>query len=291
MWFTFAIISAFCASLSTIIEKKVLEKEHSSTFSAILSFLAAIITLPALYIYRDFDIPLMVWPILIVSSLLVTIAFLEVTSGIRHLDISNSAPLFLLSPLMTALLAFVFLGETLSVLQLSGMVLLGVGTYILQTKNLLDARGFLSHLTHDKYVKIILLGLFLYGITSILDRVVLHTYNMPVFLSLAISQILIAINFGFLMLYKKINLVLIIKNSFSKNIKIILLVAMLTVSYRVAQNYAVSLAAVGLVTAVKRSSSLFTTIIGGEIFHEKELIKKSIACLIMILGVFLIAFK
>jgi drug/metabolite transporter (DMT)-like permease len=114
---------------------------------------------------------------------------------------------------------------------------------------------------------------------------------MPVFLSLAISQILIAINFGFLMLYKKINLALIIKNSFSKNIKTILLVAVLTVSYRVAQNYAVSLAAVGLVTAVKRSSSLFTTLIGGEIFHEKELIKKSVACLIMILGVFLIAFK
>jgi drug/metabolite transporter (DMT)-like permease len=126
MWFTFAIISAFCASLATIVEKKVLEKEHSDTFSAILSVFAAIMTLPALYVYRDFDIPLIVWPILIASSLLATLAFLEVTSGIRHLDISNSAPLFLLSPLMTALLAFVFLGEKLMSCKQKTYLMLGV---------------------------------------------------------------------------------------------------------------------------------------------------------------------
>jgi uncharacterized membrane protein len=67
------------------------------------------------------------------------------------------------------------------------------------------------------------------------------------------------------------------------------LIALLTTLYRLAQAHATALAAVGLVVAVKRSSALFTTVIGGELFREHDLIRKSVACLIMIVGVYLLA--
>jgi uncharacterized membrane protein len=76
-----------------------------------------------------------------------------------------------------------------------------------------------------------------------------------------------------------------------KEWKFLLLVAILTSLHRWMQGEATALAAVGLVIAIKRSSALFTTVIGGELFKEKDLMRKSIACLIMIGGVFLIAVR
>ena len=68
----------------------------------------------------------------------------------------------------------------------------------------------------------------------------------------------------------------------------ILLVAGLTFGYRFFQMEAVSMAYVALVSAIKRSSALFSTFIGGELFKEQNLFRKSVACLIIIAGVLII---
>lgn len=286
-WFIYAIISSFCASLATILEKKVLQKEHTNVFSASLSIVAAISTLPFLFIY-DSHLPLEVFVYMLVASVLATIAFVEVTKGIRHLEISSAAPLFLLSPLITTILAFIFLGESLTKLQTFGMLLLLVGAYILQTRSITDFRDFWSHITGDIYVKLILVGLMLYGVTSLIDRIVLHKYGVEPLVYVAYIQLFIAINFVIFTYIQRKSFKVIVQ-SFRDSGSGIVLVALLTTGYRVAQSMATALAYVGLVIAIKRSSSLFTTIIGGEIFHETDLFRKTIACMIMIVGVVLIA--
>jgi hypothetical protein len=52
------------------------------------------------------------------------------------------------------------------------------------------------------------------------------------------------------------------------------------------QTYVVSLPAakIALVTAMKRGSTVFTTILGGEIFHDKHLLQRSLAALGMVIG-------
>jgi len=74
------------------------------------------------------------------------------------------------------------------------------------------------------------------------------------------------------------------------NWKWVFVVAVLVVGARLAQQYAVSLPGVliSLVVPIKRLSALFATIIGGELFHEKHILRKSIACVIMIIGAVLI---
>jgi len=47
-------------------------------------------------------------------------------------------------------------------------------------------------------------------------------------------------------------------------------------------------ASVGIVVAIFRLRSLVTTIEGGKFFHETQLLKKSIACTIMIIGAILV---
>ncbi|MFH1589978.1 MAG: hypothetical protein ABIB43_05410 [archaeon] len=44
-------------------------------------------------------------------------------------------------------------------------------------------------------------------------------------------------------------------------------------------------AAISLIIPIKRTSSLFTTLIGGKLFHEKNLLIKILASIIMIWGV------
>lgn len=290
MWFVYSITSAILAALSTILEKKTLEKEHSFNVSVAIAILAAILLSPALFIHRSVDIPPMALLIMFLGSILATIAFIEVTKGIRHMEISVSAPLFLLAPLITSLMAFVFLGEKLSHIQVFGMVLLGIGTYILQTKKLSDYRTFLSHLEHDTYIKLLLFSMFLYSITSLFDRVLVTTYALPAMLVVEYSQIMIACNFMCIILYKHYSMGEIYM-MIRKNITMLVLIGLCTIGYRVSQSTAASLAAgIGLVVAVKRTSSLFTTVIGGNLFREKDLVRKTLACLIMVVGVFLIAY-
>ena len=206
------------------------------------------------------------------------------------MEISALAPLFLISPFITALIAYIALGESLTRTQLIGMGLLALGTYILETRRMSDLRGFLDHFFGNTYTRLIILGLFLYAIASTIDRVILGEWGVPPMLMVGLVHLFIFFNFLAYFVWKKRPVRPLFFTLYS-SWKSLTLIALLTVGYRVAYAYAVSLAAVALVIAIKRSSSLFTTIIGGQLFHDQALLRKSIACMIMLSGVALIALR
>lgn len=289
-WFAYAVLSAFLGSLSAIIEKRTLSHIHAMDFSIILSFAAAIYSLPFLFAGDWSSIQPFLIALIFCVSLLAAFAFIGVTRGLRHLDISTTSSLFLLGPFITALLAYLILGETLSQLQLSGIALLAVGIYVLETKHFFRFSEFWKNMTESKYTKYIFFGLFLYGFTGVGDRIILGHYHVDAKFYTALVQFFLAIQFTLIAFYYRGGLRAPLESA-RREWKMIFLVALLTTLYRYMQAEATALAAIGLVIAVKRSSALFTTIIGGEIFNEKNLVRKSIACLIMIGGVFLIALK
>ena len=289
-WFGYAVISAFIGSLSAIIEKKTLAHIHAMDFSIMLSFAAALCSLPFLWSPSWHSVSPEIVVIIFGVSLIAAFAFIGVTRGLRHLDISTSSSLFLLGPFITALLAYLILGETLTHIQLGGIALLAVGIYILETKHLLRFGEFWKNTTGDRYTRYILLGLLLYGFCGVGDRIVLGYFHIDAKFYTALVQFFLAIQFTLIACYYRGGLREPLK-SVRGEWKLLLLVAVLTTLYRYMQAEATALAAIGLVVAVKRSSALFTTVIGGELFREKGLFRKSIACLIMISGVFLMAMK
>lgn len=289
-WFGYAVISAFIGSLSAMIEKKTLAHIHALDFSIMLSFAAALCSLPFLWSPSWHSLSPAIVGIIFGVSLMAAFAFIGVTRGLRHLDISTSSSLFLLGPFITSLLAYLILGETLTHIQLGGIVLLAAGIYVLETKHLLRFGEFWKNTTGDRYTRYILLGLLLYGFCGVGDRIVLGHFHVDAKFYTALVQFFLAVQFTLIACYYRGGLREPFR-SVSSEWKLLVLVAILTTLYRYLQAEATALAAIGLVIAVKRSSALFTTIIGGELFHEKELFRKSIACLIMIGGVFLIAVK
>lgn len=286
-WIFFAVIAAVLTAASTITQKKTLLKEHAMEFSAVLALIIFLISLP-LFLLVDYSrLDFVTVLILYLFSILGSFAFLLAAKSLRHMDISASSPLMTTGPAFVALFAFVFLNETLKLGQLAGIGLLIIGAYILETKKHHSLLEPLKEFISSKYIHYIIFALILYAACSVGDRLVLSIRGMQVEAYIAFVHLFLALNFFILISvfhdgYKGI------KRGLKSSGWWIFLVAVFTLGYRLAQAQAVSMTYVALVSAIKRSSALFATIIGGELFKEKNLFRKSVACVIIVGGVLLI---
>jgi drug/metabolite transporter (DMT)-like permease len=286
-WFSFALIAAILVSATSLLEKRALKVEHAAEFSAVLAVMNAIISIPLFFMYGVPNLTVRGFLIILLVSVLGSIAYLLSAKSVRHLDISLASPFFVLAPGINAFFAYLFLGEALTAIQVLGLFIMLGGSYILQLKPELKWRDPIKEAYESKYIYLLLTSLLIYSATSLLDRYVLTREGLNPGSYLALVQVFIAINFIILLTifydgYRGI------KHGVIQYGPSILMVSVLTVGYRFAQVQATALAYIGLVSAVKRSSSLFTTLIGGEIFHEKGLLRKTSACIIMIAGLALL---
>ncbi len=282
-WYVFAILAAVLTAASTIVEKKTLLKEHAMEFSAVLALFNFGITF-FLLPYIDFNISPKTIGIMYIVSVLGALAYLFVAKAIRHMDVSIVSPLMTISPAIVVILAFFILGERITFLQLFGILLLIVGSYILE-RQYHGTKKIFTRRFKSNYFYYVFLALILYGFCSIFDKFILRTVSPLTYIP--IIHFFIAINF--------IILICIFHNGFEgikhgiKSAgKWILLVAIFVTGYRLLQAQAISMAYVSLVIPIKRMSAFFTTLIGGRIFHEKNLAQRVFACIIILAGVFLV---
>lgn len=287
IWLIYSLIAAIFTAATSITEKKTLLKEHAMEFSTVLSIIILIISIPLFFIIDYSKLQLIPIILLFFSAILGATGFLLVAKSVRHMEISNSAPLFALGPGIITLLAFIFLKETISRNQTIGIMLLITGAYILEIRENKSILEPIKTLKKSRYHQYIILALILYSITSLFDRAILSRYDMNPIAFIAFAHIFLAFNF-IIMLHIFHDGIKGIKHGTKNAGWWILLIAIFVISYRITQAYAIKIANVGLVTAIKRTSTLLTVIIGGEIFREKGLFKKTIASSIMILGAILI---
>jgi len=287
MWLIYAILCAFLLSAASLVQKKTLIREHAMEFAATLAIITMILCLPFLFFIDLSQLNPRIIFIIYSASWLGSIGFLLVAKSVRHMEISEAAPLLVIGPAVSAILAFVLLGEKLTLLQMSGILILIIGSYILELKSNHDFSHPMRIFRQSRYSIFILFAVALYAVASIFDRVVLSQYSIQPLAYIAVVHIFIAINFLILisLFHDGIRG---IRHGLQNTGVWLLLAGMLTVGYRLAQAQAVQAAYVGLVLPIKRMSAFFTTIIGGELYHEHNLFRKSIACAIMLGGVLMI---
>lgn len=287
VWFIFALLSAVFLSASSIVEKKTLKTVHTIDLSASLAFSNLIFALPFLFFVDFSKVELHSMIVIFGSGLVAAIAFYLVAKAIRHMEISAVAPFLALAPGTTSFFGFFILGEQLPAQSIWGIILMIVGSYILTLE---PGKGILSPVkvfAESRYIHFVLASLFFYSIGATLDRAILFDFGVPVanymffahlFIGLLYIPALFFIGRGFGGILEAVK-------TEKKNI---FLMSIFTIIYRFFQMQALSLMFVGLVSAIKRSSSFFTTLIGGELFHEKHLGRKVFASMIIILGTVLI---
>jgi drug/metabolite transporter (DMT)-like permease len=290
-WFMLALISAVLSAIAAIAEKKSLFKVEPLEFSALVSLFSLLFSLPFLLF---FDISTITWPalaILFIKCIFNALAFYSVMVALKRLDISNSLPLMNLSPAIVAVAALIFLKEFFGLKELSGMVLVITGTYII---NLGDKNTYLAPFMlffKSKGHNYILLALASFTVSSILDKVLVgDIIRMPPEAFMFFQQVFTLLLFlvPLIILGKKKTLIS-LAGALKETGVLLVFIGLLTIGYRYSQILAVKSGKVALVLAVKRLSIFFACLIGGKLFNEKNLAVRLTATAIILTGLTLIA--
>ena len=288
MWFLVALLSSFLSAFAAITQKKVLFNLKPLEFSFYLSLVNLLFSIPFFFFIDYQTINSQNLSILFIKSLIGALAFLCVMTALKNLQISNALPLLALTPGFVAVFAFFILDEKLKYYEIIGLISLILGTYILESKSLKEVLVPFSVFIKSKYHQFILAALLLFTASSIMDKVLLIKLNLTPTSLTAFQHIFFALLFSIIYLIANKSISKKEIFTFKENLGWIALISILTIGYRFSQVWAVSLASVALVLAVKRTSVLWATIIGGKIFKDTNLLKKVIAVIFILVGAILI---
>lgn len=283
-WFAIALLSAFLSAGAAITQKKVLSTIGALEFSFLLSVVNLVFSIPFFFFIDYETINSVNLSILFLKSFIGVGAFFCVMLALKNLEISNALPLLALTPGFIAVFAFFLLGESLKFSEVVGLILLMLGSFLLESQNGKNFVLPLSVFIKSKYHRFIILALLLFSASSILDKFLLVKMNLSPISLTAFQHFYFAALFGIIyFLFRKKTEP--IKTFISKdNVLWIALISLLTIGYRFSQVAAVGMASVALVLAIKRTSVFWATVIGGKIFNDKDLLKRSIAAILIVIG-------
>jgi drug/metabolite transporter (DMT)-like permease len=287
-WLVVALVSALLSAFAAITQKKVLFSLGALEFSFLLSIVNLVFSIPFFFFIDYETINTLNLSILFAKSVIGVAAFLCVMISLKYLEISNALPLLALTPGFVAVFAFLILGESLKSLEVIGLVLLIVGSFILESKNIKEFVFPFKVLLRSKYHRFIIFALLLFTASSILDKLLLIKLNLSPISLTAFQHVYFAIIFSLIYIFFKRREAETSVSVKKDNLGWIALISVLTIGYRYTQIVAVSLASVALVLAIKRTSVFWATVIGGKLFNDKDLLKRSIAAILILIGVILI---
>ncbi len=287
-WRLLAFASALFSAAAAISQKKILFEINALKFSTILSFVNIPFAFAFLYNSNISELNSAALVILYGKSILGAFAFWSVMLALKNMEISGALPLMVLTPGFVALFAFLILGESLTPFSIAGMILLLIGTYVLEA----GGKGTLFEpfkvFVKSKRHRYIVYALALFTVSSLLDKYLLRDYKMEPYLFVGFQQIFLAVNFFIIFIFVKKSPKKLFDGVNFSQFKWIVLISLFTVIYRYAHIEAVKIAPVALVLTVKRTSVFFAAAIGGKLFSERKLTQKIIATIIMLIGVYLI---
>lgn len=135
MWIVFAFGSALFAGLTSILAKCGIRKTDSTIATAIRTIVVLLFSWLMVFIVGSFDqinnIDSKTLIFLILSGLATGASWLCYFKALQIGDINKVVPIDKSSTVLTIVLAFIFLHETLNIQKIIGVILIGLGTYLM----------------------------------------------------------------------------------------------------------------------------------------------------------------
>lgn len=135
MWFIFAILSAIFAALTSILAKIGIEGVNSNLATAVRTIVVVLMAWFMVFITGNqngiVDINKKSWIFLILSGLATGASWLCYYKALQLGEVSKVVPIDKLSIVITIVLAFIFLGEQITLKTLIGCCLIVTGTFIM----------------------------------------------------------------------------------------------------------------------------------------------------------------
>ena len=135
MWFIFAILSAIFAALTSILAKIGIEGVNSNLATAVRTIVVVLMAWFMVFITGNqngiVDISKKSWIFLILSGLATGASWLCYYKALQLGEVSKVVPIDKLSIVITTILAFIFLGEQITLKTLIGCCLIVAGTFVM----------------------------------------------------------------------------------------------------------------------------------------------------------------
>ncbi len=283
-WLFYVGVAIVAAVARDIAQKRALQHEHTSEYLAIRS---AIIVLAILPFFQNakLDFTWQGWTAIGLTSVLLTAALICRNRALKREDVSIVQPLQNLQPFFVVILGYVLLQETLTEQQILGILAIIVGTYWLETD---PEHHSLSHvwtqLTSSMTALYVITASAILGLTNIIARYVLteHT-NAYTYLLLTFALTGVLYTAYSILSYGTDFAPVIKKHGWT-----IALPSLFTAAQIFSLYHALSLMTAGIVIALYRTQSIFTTIEGGLHFNEEALLRRTTAALLTAAGAALV---
>lgn len=278
IWAILSVLSGFFDAVGFAILKKL-----NSINGRLLLFLRYAFTLPfllaALYFY---DIPQLTPYFYIIMALNITVSLAGTYLMINSLhngSMSKSIPMLSFTPVFLLLVSFVLLGEFPSTIGLIGIIVVVMGSYAI---NISLAKEGLSkpfmNMFSDKGTFYMLLVAFLFSLSATFSKIAINLSNpgfYNAFQYTASSALL-------LVLFRKN--IFTNKDLVRKHFRVILLLGIATALTELFYSIAVKLDLVAYTISLKRTSVIFSVILGYFMFREKNFRESIIGASIMLIG-------
>ena len=297
LWIVLGFISALTYALADIISKKVLNKYDVTPTQIMFEqhLLNIFLILLLFFPFIDFSSFYQYYYIFIIKAFLVAVVAITYFSLLRKYEISEVAPLANLSPLILLLFTSTILAETITFFQMIGILITIIATYILEVTHHHHEKKE-PHEFHFKQLFKKPTQFFMYAfvlltmmsLTSILDKIILDT-GIGVYSNMYFTSVCV---FFFVTVYFTIKrnlkerLIKMVKQPETFSIGIIRFVD----SFVILTAFIVPGVIISLLIPIRRSATLFSAIGGGLIFHEKHMLRKLIAVVLMLVGLGFIVF-
>ena len=273
-WILLMIIDAFVISFSEVFKKKALKKNSIFEVSALFTIIAFLINL---FFSKDaLSIDYSFLPIILLKSIIIVVSWTISIKAIKELQLGVYGMIKISRIVFTVILSCIFLGESFSTLTFIGMIIVIIGLILVNTTNKGEKKK-----NSIRIIVLFVISCLGSAISAIIDKKILQQITS--------SQL----QFWFYLFISILFLIMLLVKEKKVDIKII------------HNNYWVSLISVCLVLSdrllfwansmpsskviimivLKQLSVVISILLGKLIFKEKDIIKKLLYSILIIIGV------
>lgn len=283
-WFLLAFLTATFESLKDVASKKTLPKTNE--YIVAWAWVAFSAPFQAIVVFFFEGLPQRIeptfWVALAASSVILTSSLSLYTRAIKDSDLSITVPMIAFTPLFLLITSPLIVGEFPSPVGLVGVVLIVVGSYVLNISE--RGKGWAAPykaLLRERGPRIMLFVAFLWSINANIDKVGIQS-SSPFFWIMSANAVA-AVALTPLILWKTRQPRIIATNIWS-----LALIGLLGALVGLTQMTALTMTIVPYVISVKRLSVIMSVLYGHMLFREQGLQQRLTGVVIMIAGVLLI---
>lgn len=296
LWILYSLLSAFFFGIKDILAKKEFGKDIKPLEIIFEEYFLLLILMGVFFFYKiDFTSYIFMWHLYLIKALIILCSTGVYFYLLRKHEISLVSPLLNISPIFLLVFTNLFLFEIITIYQFLGIFLILISTYYLEViihnhdkDNPHEHHYNLVNGLKSSFFLLTIIMLITISLRAIFDKVILEKVNVYTdmfFISIIITTILFIYY-----LYEK-NLPKILKNGKNEPDLFIIAVFSILSNFFILLAIAIPTALVSLIVPLKRTSTLFSSLVGGYLFHEKHLFQKIVSIILMLIGILLIISK